>query len=87
MKKQQSPHKLKFKEQSPDKLKSKVSKLKTSLTKDFSDQNYEDIIQQEFKFTDELFPPNNISLYLAKGDLSNNLKPSVSKFVKVTIKF
>lgn len=74
------------KKQSP-KLKFKGSKLKTSLTKAFSDQNYEDIIQQEFKFTDELFPPNNISLYSGKGDLSNNAKPIVSNFIKVTIKF
>jgi len=61
-------------------------KLLKQLSKAFTEQKYADIIKSEYKFSDELFPPNNLSLYSGKSDFSKYTKPIVPDFIRVSIK-
>lgn len=54
-----------------------------SFSKELSKQNYNQITQLNKKWTDDLFPPNEESLYSGKTDFSKNQYPEMPKFLKV----
>lgn len=50
-------------------------------------QNYEEIKRYKEKWTDELFPPQDRSIYSGKTNFSKNQVPELPKFLKVKILF
>ena len=66
-------------------MKSKTSRQttysSTPIVQSFLSQNYDNLSRSSSKFTDELFPPNDSSLYSSKSETKNTEIPEVPLFM------